>query len=274
MLRKMVSLGLAFVLAAGVLAGCGAKDKKDEKDNATGAAVTVESQVLFEQDGVKATLTGIKMDRTGTDLLISVQNHTDVNVLVHPYDIYVNGYLIADYMSRVVAEATETSSAAIMLMRLSMERNGIKEIGTIEMCLEVSNDVTGEVLFTTDVITAKTSAAAKAQPTPDLKSTIYDKDGIKIGFVGFLETETQALFYVENNSDKKIRLQESGVLLNGEALYAVWSCNLLPGKRTVQPILFLEDISEAMETVDVMFVITDAESWEQIGSTGAVQVTK
>ena len=83
---------------------------------------------------------------------------------------------------------------------------------------------------------------------------------------------------MENNSDKDITVQTRDVSINGFMVNAMFSCNVVAGKKAVDTITFMEsDLSEnditAINDVELSFHVFDFENWETIVDTEVVNIT-
>ena len=84
--------------------------------------------------------------------------------------------------------------------------------------------------------------------------------------------------YIENTGDKDITVQTRDVSINGFMASAIFSCDVLAGKRAVDTITFMEsDLEEneitAIEDIELSFHIFDSDDWKTIVDTEIVKIS-
>ena len=86
------------------------------------------------------------------------------------------------------------------------------------------------------------------------------------------------MVYIENNSDKNITVQTRDVSIDGFMVEAMFSCDVVAGKRAVDAITFMEsDLTEneitAINDVELSFHVFDMNDWNTIADTEVVTIT-
>ena len=121
------------------------------------ADLSIEEQVLIDQDGIKVTATGIEHDAfMGTGVKLLLENNTDKNVMVGCTALIVNNYMISDLFASEVA-AGKKANDTMYMMSSDLKAAGISNIGQIEIYFHVYDSDTYDVLFDSDVVTIQTS---------------------------------------------------------------------------------------------------------------------
>ena len=99
--------------------------------------VTLAETVLYDQDGVRITATGLDMQAVlGPELSFQVENNTRQNLVVQPEWCTVNGYMMSDLFSADVA-AGKKANDTMYFPSSSLERCGIDTVTDIAMELKI-----------------------------------------------------------------------------------------------------------------------------------------
>lgn len=92
----------------------------DEKDN---NEVTVEEQVLYDENDIKITATGLEDSMLGTELKLLIENNSSKSITVQAGNANVNGYMVPTMMSADVASGKKANNS------LTFETSGLKDCG-------------------------------------------------------------------------------------------------------------------------------------------------
>lgn len=143
--------------------------------------VTLAETVLYDQDGVRITATGLDMQAVlGPELSFQVENNTQQNLVVQPEWCTVNGYMMSDLFSADVA-AGKKANDTMYFPSSSLERCGIDTVTDIAMELKILDGETYQTLATTGTVTLQTSAAGSyTQTYDDSGEEIYNANGIRV----------------------------------------------------------------------------------------------
>ncbi len=166
--------------------------------------VTVEEQVLMEQDGIKVTLTGIDAEGfMGPELKILAENDSDKPVIIQTADASINGIMANPSISCNI-EPGKKANDSITFSASALEAACISTIKDVEIKLLVLDPDTFQTIYKTDAITVSTSATDYVQEYDDSGSVALDRDGYKV-VVKRLDSEesifgAELYVYVENNS--------------------------------------------------------------------------
>lgn len=243
---------------------------------------TIEEMVLVDQDGIKITALSLDLDNTfGPELKVLVENNTDKAITVQVRDVSINGMMVDSIFSCDV-EPGKKSNSAITFMGSSLEKNGIVDIGTIELKFHAFNSDSHDLVFDTEDIVIETSlAGAVGQSTPESATVIYDQDGIKISFVAFDPEAFMGLevkFIIENNTDTAITVQARDTSINGFMVDGIMSSEVMPGKTANDELTFLSSSLEdnnidEIESVELKFHIFESDTHASIADTDIITLT-
>ena len=285
---KLLATVLCLSMFFAVAQGCGSSKKEDEKDivtsentgntntsedNESKATVTIEEQVLFEQDGIIVTAKEYVTDRIwGDGIKLLIENNSDKDVTVGCNALIVNNYMISDLLVSGVA-AGKKANEVMYLSNTELEAAGIERVGQIEAYFHVYDTDTYETLFDTECVTIQTSEFANMDTVADDTGVeLYNADGIRI--VGKTVDEnsfwgTAILLYCENNSGKNISISVDAMSINGFMMEPLFTTTVYDGKMALDDItIFAEDLVtngiETIEDVELKFHIYDANTFETI----------
>lgn len=264
-MKKTYLLGLvAMMLLFGMMSlGSGSDTSEESKeivvedtdptaDTTDGATVTEESstsditideQVLFEQDGLKVTATEYVTDSVfgdGIKLLIENNGSTDVGLGCNA--LIVNDYMISDLFSSTVA-AGKKDYETLSLSSSGLKAAGIENVGQIEIYFHTFDADSYMTISDIDCVTIKTSAYDIMDSTPnDSGQELYNADGIRI--VGKYVDENSfwgaaVLLYIENNSGKNKVIQCDDMSINGFMVTPYFSSTVYDGKKAIDDITLM-----------------------------------
>lgn len=241
------------------------EDKQEEKSEEKGKLekVSIEEQVLCDQDGVKVTATGLD----GFNLNVTVENNTDKSIGVLPHKLAVNNCMMqaysdtdlmpamgfidmaedptfaestGQYMS-VTAKAGETVEG--LLTVYYEEKCDLASIGLVNLALYIYDGASHEELFRTELTEIQTSAYDKMEELEKPDGTeICNKEGMQIIVTDLEEDESgwyNLELYVDNQSGKDISLsfpyadtaEEAQEYVNGGTM--ITDGNILSGKKAL-----------------------------------------
>lgn len=291
---KLLALIFCLVLSFTSLQACGSADSNDKKDiitsenkgetgitdkNESESTVTIEEQVLFEQDGIVVTAKEYVTDRIwGDGIKLLIENNSDKDVTVGCSALIVNNYMISDLFVAGVA-AGKKANEVMYLSSEELKVAGIDSVGQIEVYFHVYDTDTYDTLFDTEGIMLQTSANEYMDTTPnDVGMELYNADGIRI--VGKTVDEnsfwgTAILLYCENSSGKNISISVEEMSVNGFMMNPLFTTTIYDGKMAVEDItVFSSDLEEngieKIEDVELKFHIYDAETYDTIADSDVI----
>lgn len=248
----------------------------DVSEDSQDATVTIDEQVLVEQDGIVITAKEYVTDSIwGDGIKLFLENNSDKDVVVGCKALIVNDYMIADLFSSTVA-AGKKANETMYLSSTQLNAAGIENVGKIEIYFQVSDSSTYDTVFDTECVTIQTSEYANMDTAPNDEGTeLYNQDGIRI--VGKTVDEnsfwgTAILLYCENTSGKNVGISVDDMSVNGLMMNPLFSTTIYDGKKSIEDItVFSSDLEEneieAIEEVELKFHIYDADSYSTIADT-------
>ena len=250
-----------------------------ENESESVEGITIEEQVLFEQDGIVVTAKEYISDSIwGDGIKLLVENNSDKTVSVGCNALIVNNYMITDLFGAEVA-AGKKANEVMYLSSAQLEAAGIESVGQVEVYFHVYESEEWEKLFDTERIVIQTSEYANMDTTPDDAGTeLYNANGIRI--VGKTVDEnsfwgTAILLYCENNSGKNIVISVDEMSINGFMMNPLYSTTVYDGKMSIDDVtIFSSDLEENgienIEEVELKFHIYDADSYSTIDDSDAI----
>lgn len=299
---KLLALVLSVVTMSSMLFGCGssAAPKKNivvgEGTTETGESqteetagsstdaeqtssdVSIEEQVLLDQDGIKITATEYVTDSImGDGIKLLVENNSDTDYIIGCDELIVNDYMIADLFSVDVA-AGKKSNEMMYLSSSELKAAGIDTVGKVEMYFH-AYDANWDDLFQNVYSEIETSEFANMDTTPNDEGTeLYNENGIRI--VGKTVDEnsfwgTAILLYIENTSGKNVGISVDNMSINGFMMTPYFSTTVYDGKKAIDDITIMssdleENGIESIEEVELKFHIYDEDSYDTIADSDAI----
>lgn len=245
------------------------------------AELTIEEQVLFEQDGIKVTATGMDEDDIwGPAVNLLIENNSEKNIGVGCDALIVNGYMISDLFSSEVA-AGKKANETMNIMASELEAAGIENIGKIEVYFHLFDPETYETTYKADVVTIETNRVNEMDvdaACEDDGFELYNQDGILIKGKYVDENSfwgTAVLLYIENNTEKNVGINCDNMSINGFMVEPYFSSTIYAGKKAISDITILStDLDNngitSVDDVEVNFHIYNADSYDTICDTGAI----
>nr|MCR4674929.1 hypothetical protein [Lachnospiraceae bacterium] len=255
--------------------------ESEDSSNAN-SDVTVEEQVLFDQDGVSVKLKSLDTDGFwGAEFALEISNTTDRDVVVSNSWTTVNGVMTDPLFAETVA-AGKTANATMDIFSSSLKAAGIETIQTVEAQFRVYDDETWEDLFVTDVITINTSAAGSFEQTYNDEGTELYNDGTYRIVAQKLDSEdsfwgADIYLYIENNGDQKVDISATDVSINGYMVDPAFSEMVMPQRKAFSSITFFEsDLEdngiESIDTMELKFHIYNDDTYDTIVETDPITV--
>lgn len=292
---KRIFAGLLVIVILMTFSACGvSSDTELEKPagvsgGSTGTTqktatedVTIEEMVLVDEAGVKITAKSLETDNLfGADLKLLIENNSGKNLTFQCRNSSVNGYMVETLMSIDVADGKKANDK-LTFSSSDLELCGIDTIADMEFSFHIFTSEDWETYLDTALIQIKTSIADSYTYTYDDSGEVaYEGKDIKIVIKGL--TKDSSIFgpgivvYIENNNKKNVSVQARDVSINGFMVDAIFSADVISGKRAVDTITFMDtdleenDITE-IEDVELFFHIFDMDSWDDIVDTDVVKI--
>lgn len=237
------------------------------------APVTIEEQVLVDQDGILIKATEYVVDDIwGDGIKLYIENNSDKTVTISCEALIVNNFMITDLFVSEVSPGNRANEV-MNLSNSQLEAAGIESVGQVEIYFHVYDSTTYDTVFDSECITIQTSEYANMDTTPDDGGVeLYNEGGIRI--VGKTVDEdsfwgSAILLYCENNSGRNVGITAEEMSINGYMMTAYFSSTVYDGKMSMDTITILsseleENGIETIEEVELRFHIYDADSYSTI----------
>ncbi|MBQ8260973.1 MAG: hypothetical protein IJZ00_01685 [Lachnospiraceae bacterium] len=237
------------------------------------APVTIEEQVLVDQDGILIKATEYVVDDIwGDGIKLYIENNSDKTVTISCVALIVNNFMITDLFVSEVSPGNRANEV-MNLSNSQLEAAGIESVGQVEIYFHVYDSTTYDTVFDSECITIQTSEYANMDTTPDDGGVeLYNEGGIRI--VGKTVDEdsfwgSAILLYCENNSGSNVGITVEEMSINGYMMTAYFSSTVYDGKMSMDTITILsseleENGIETIEEVELRFHIYDADSYSTI----------
>jgi len=255
------------------------KDKKDDKVSKKND-ITVEEQVLVDQDGVLIVVKSFNNGQYGSNLKLYLENNTDKNLNIIANEVSINGIMFEPFFA-VEMGGGKKSNTEMTFDKVDMERFKIDLIKDIEMKFTAYESESWEDLIKTDIVTIHTSADTNyVQKIDDSGKVVLEENGFKFVFkdIDYKSSYTgpEIKVYIENNSDQDVIVQISDVSINGFMMEPIFSVDVSAGKKAYDAISFFkenfeENGVESMEEMDFKVIIFEMNSWETILESPLIQ---
>ncbi|MBR2264097.1 MAG: hypothetical protein IJ917_07130 [Firmicutes bacterium] len=265
--------------SAEAVASSPTEQPEDSAASSASTDVTIEEQVLIDQDGVKVTATEYVTDMIwGEGIKLMLENDTSKDITVGCTALIVNDYMISDLFVSNVA-AGKKSNDKLYLSSSGLKAAGIDNVGQIEIYFHVYDSDSFETLFDPDCVTIRTSAYDQMDTTPDDAGTeLYQADGIRI--VGKAVDENSfwgsaILLYCENNSGRNVGITVEDMSINGFMMTPYFSSTVYDGKKALDDITILSTELESnginsIDEVELKFHMYDVDTFDTIADTDPI----
>ena len=240
--------------------------------------VTLAETVLFDQDDIRITATGLSTDSLfGPELNLLVENDSAQNIVVQPNYCMVNGYMMDGLLSADVAAGKKANDTLDFLSN-ALARCGIETITDIELDLVVSDGDSWQTLYETGPVILQTSAAGQyTQTYDDSGEEIYNQNGIRV-VAKSVNDDLFGMgikFYLENNTDKTVIINADNVSVNGYMMTDLFYSDLAPRSHAVDTLTLLgseleDNHIDTITDAELSLQITDADYYQTIDSTAPI----
>ncbi len=245
--------------------------------------VTISETVLVDEAGVKITAKSLDVDNIfGPEIKLLIENNSGKDLTFQCRDASVNGYMVQTMMSVDVVNGKKANDS-LTFMESDFETCGINAVADMEFAFHIFDTADWKTYLDTETIQVKTSIADTYEYIYDDSGDLaYDGNGVKIVVKGLAEDESifgpSIVVYIENTGDEDITVQTRDVSINGFMVDAMFSCDVVAGKRAVDTITFMNsDLEEneitTIEDVELSFHVFDSGEWDTIVDTEVVNIT-
>lgn len=257
----------------------GSSEENAAAEKSEGVDVSIEEQVLVDQNGIKITaLKYVKDSIWGDGIKVLLENETDKDVMVGCNALIVNDYMINDLFASDVA-AGKKSNETIYLSSSELKAAGIDTVGRIEIYFHVYDSDSFDNIFDSDCVTIETSAIDSIDMTANDEGTeLYNDGGIRI--IGKTVDEnsfwgTAILLYIENQSGNNVGISVDDLSINGFMFTPYFSATVYDGKKCIDDITIMsseleENGIESIDEVELKFRIYNSDSYETIAESDPI----
>ncbi len=238
--------------------------------------------IIFDEGDITITAKSIDYDNWyGPSLIILIENNSSTSVTVQTRNSVINGYMIDSLVSEQVAPGKK-SVTDISFSASDMELCGITEVQDIEFTFHIFNSDTWDTIIDSSPILLTTDVTGYTQVYDDSGLVLYDEDGIRIiakNEVRISSTTGLDVFvYIENNTDHNITVQTRDESVNGFMTSAIFSCDVLSGKKAVDDISFMQSSLDEngitdIEEIELRFHIFDSDTWDNNKDTDMITIS-
>lgn len=241
----------------------------------------VAEQVLVDQDGIKITATGLDLKGVmGPEMKVLIENQGEKDITVQVRDMSVNGYMVDTSMSAEVVAGKKVNDN-ITFFKSDIEECGISAFADMEFRFHIFSTEDWSSVLDTDLIQVQTSlAGTHTQTYDDSGESVLDQDGIKIVYKGMEDSlmGPSMMFYIENNTDTKITVQQRSMSIDGFMIDGIFSPEVMPGKRAIQGItIFNSDLEdngiETLTSAELSFHIFQSDNMQGLLDSDMITIT-
>lgn len=287
---KILTGILCLSLFGAMALGSGSSDSTDAKNGSKDAGdstvnesvdVTIDEQVIYDENDIKITATGIDDGFMGTELALLIENNSSQSITVQARNANVNGFMVGTMMSADVA-AGKKANDSLTFETSGLKECGIENIANMEFYFHIFDSESWDEIVDTDVISIDTSIASTyTQAVDDLGEVLLDSNGVKIVSKGLSANDSfwgpGVILYIENNSDKDVTVQVRDVSVNGFMVESSMSEDVVAGKKAMSAVQFFSSDLEKnsitdISDVELYFHIFDLESWDAIFDSDVINI--
>lgn len=314
MKKRILMLGTALVIA-GSMIGCGSNSKKaddsteiteindstwDESEDVVeefSKEATIEETVLYDENDVKITATGLNYGNYSVELEVTIENNSDKKLnfvsesMAYAFNS-VNGFMISDGYVNCDVESKGSTSEEMSFDYNTLMLYGITEIADIKVGFSITDDdskhiYTGPLQLKTSVADGYDYATGSERyhkaitnkillQNYDLKvpyfadDELYSSKGIRLVSEAFAvnsSDERSLLLEVKNETDKTVYVKTSHIKANDIEIYdSTWSYDTITAGNTTVVNIGLDNILDADEWAE-----KGIDSIESVGMTIGVE---
>lgn len=246
----------------------------------TSSNITINEQVLVDQNGVKITAVEFVADSIwGDGIKMLLENNTDRELMYSCDALIVNDYMISDLF---VESVTPGNSAyeTLYLSNSELKQAGIDNVGKIEIYFRIYDNNTWEDVFKTDCITLQTSDYSSMDTTANISGQeLYNKNGIRI-VAQYVDENSfwgkAILLYAENNTSQNVTISADDLSINGFMFSPMYVDTIYAGKKSINDItLFSSELEQnnvnEIRDVEISFRIYNPDNFNTIDETGTIK---
>lgn len=255
-------------------------DREDEDDKKDTAKVELEEQVVYDDNDIKVTVTGLTEGYSGMEVKIRVENNTENNIVLSGDVFIVNGICMNGWLYTEVA-AGKKANDSITFYFDYLEVAGIEAIATVS-CVDahIVDTDSFDTLFETPFAFETSIADDYVQKIDDSGEVLFQDAGVTVIYKTMAQNSMgeQVILLVKNETGKNITVEMDDVSVNGYTVSA-WSYDSLPADTVCFTVLDIysstleENEIEKVEEVCFYVEVLDADNWDEICTSDELTVT-
>ena len=217
---------------------------------------TVEEKVVYDNNDIKVTLTGMDSDQYSITFNVTVENNrTSGDVSVTPMYVVINGIQMQSYAENEGFVDQGINETKWTVYRNSLEAAGINEIVSIETDVNVYYSNRSEQTGLLELY----SNGKQPQTSAFDGTVLYETDKAKVVYLGYKKNgilgTPEVYYYVENNTASYMSIQDNYFKTDTDD--SIWGSyiNLNPGSRAVGVLRFYYSADPAEISMDFMMYI-------------------
>lgn len=191
------------------------KDKDKGKDN---KKVTIDEVVVYDENDIKITVTGLEESSLGQEIKIQVENNTDRNITLSGDNYIVNGISMNGFLFEQVA-AGKKAKGSITFYTEYLENAGVEQLATVD-CVDayIYDSDSYEDLYQTPFIIETSIAGDYVQEIDDSGEVVFEEAGVTViskGIGSYATGGVMVRLLVKNETGRDILIQAKNVSVNG-----------------------------------------------------------
>lgn len=258
------------------------EEDEDEDDQKEGVVATVEGAVLYDDNGIKVTWTGMDENSSCKNIKLHVENNTDKTVAFLGEIFVVNGITMEGVMY-IDLEPGEAVDDIASLYQESLKEAGIEQIATVTCVDSRVLDLNSyETVCELPFAIATSIADGYVQQIDDSGEVIYQGSGVTLiaKSLSYGSMGTRMVVLVKNETGEDITITIEDVVIDDVTVDAWMFDTVLAGSVSFCALTVyssdLKDNNIEPESVDAVSFVAElryAESWETICETDMLTVS-
>lgn len=280
-MKKLLAILVTVSMLAACLCGC------LPIANGNSASITVEETVIYHENDIVITVTGLERSWGQRELKLLIENNSDEDIYVCGEYFAVNGISIYSYLTVTVA-ANKKANTSIWLDSTEFADAGIEQIASISgydvhIYDDDSYDYNTGTYDTLDQFsfTVETAAAADhVQQIDESGEVIYQESGITVIAREFTNSfwESGVELLIKNESDQNLNVVAVNLSVNDYMVNGWLDEYVCKGTVRYCVIgLFSEDLKEngidEIEKIAFSMQFLDAETYDVIWESDEMEIT-
>ena len=246
-------------------------------------SVSLDEQLLVDQDGVVITLKGLDFSDSyyAGKIKVLIENDSDRDINVSILAIAVNDIMVDGDMYTSVG-AGKKSNEMISFYKDDFDNAGIEVIKTVDVIFDVYDPSTYDDIFISDLISMTTTGSEDyAQVYYGGDQLVFDNDGVKLVVQDIVVYENSyygagVIYYVENNSENLISITAGNTSVNGFMVDGGMYTVVMAGKKAYTSLDFnadelAENDIEIITEVEASYTVYDPETYEDYFTAGNIK---